>query len=144
MDLGAGENVRVKLVPTYQFSLHDESLENCDWTSYGNWALASGFDEDAYTTAVAGLKALPPAEYWATVHDQAAMTAYFNSTQLGTLDRYFNYTNAKRDRCAGLMCPHADVLSCSWLRAPGLLANKLVRHGVSWIFHLGCGRWTKQ
>ncbi|KAL4418953.1 hypothetical protein ABPG77_001775 [Micractinium sp. CCAP 211/92] len=110
-----GNNVETKKVKTYQYTLNPESYQACEPAFFDGWKNATGFDETVFRGVVDDLrhiKGTTPAEYWRLMGDDAALTQWLSSTELGPLSRYFAQDPTTIARLA--RCANSDDISWAW------------------------------
>jgi hypothetical protein len=96
--LSVGFHAKVKNVDTLVFNMTPSSVAACNWTAYGDWAGAVGFDPDAYAASV---NAIPPQDYGRLMANDTALREYLEAGPLGAgLGQFYAQPDVYVDRCA--------------------------------------------
>jgi len=94
----SGFETDVKKVHTLIFNMTPSSVEACNWTHFGDWAGAAGFDPDAYRASVNDIR---PQDYWNFMSNDTALSEYLRDGPLGNdLGHFYPDVDESVDRCA--------------------------------------------
>lgn len=94
-----GYTAELNKASTLLYNLTDTSIEACNWTYYGDWAYATGFNQSAYLEAFDSISTTNL--FWTLMENDTELSTYLGRGPLhSNLSRYYATIDVARDRCA--------------------------------------------